>query len=73
MLFRSKAQAIIVQALEPVKKPEFVPVILDIDVFRFDPNGIREDIWDILESLRVLKNRIFFNSITKKLEAFYNE
>lgn len=68
-----KAQAIIIQALEPVKKPQFVPVILDIDVFRFDPDGIKEDIWDILESLRVLKNRIFFNSITKKLEAIYNE
>jgi len=68
-----KAQAIIIQALESVKKPKFVPVILDIDVFRLEPDGIKEDIWDILESLRVLKNRIFFNSITKKLEAIYNE
>lgn len=67
------AKAIITQALEPVRKPKFLPLILDIDVFRFNQDGIEEDIWDILESLRVFKNKIFFNSISKKLEAIYNE
>jgi uncharacterized protein (TIGR04255 family) len=65
------ANAIITQALEPISKPKFLPLILDIDVFRFNPDGIEEDPWKILESLRVFKNKIFFNSITNTLEEMY--
>ncbi|MEN8262971.1 MAG: TIGR04255 family protein [Nitrospirota bacterium] len=65
------ANAIIIQALEPISKPRLLPVILDIDVFSFNTDGIDEDPWDILESLRDFKNKIFFNSITNKLEEMY--
>lgn len=65
------ATAIIIQALEPVSKPKLLAVILDIDVFRFNQDGIEDSPWEILESLRVFKNKIFFNSITKELEEMY--
>ncbi len=66
-----EANAIITQALESVVG-EVVPIILDIDVSKFRPEGIEEeDIWSTLENLRILKNRIFFASITEKLKEMY--
>lgn len=65
------ASAVITQALEPVVG-EVAPVILDIDVFKFRPEGIEEkDAWDTIERLRYFKNQIFFKSITNKLKEMY--
>ncbi len=67
--------AFITQALEPSQlTPEItrIPVILDIDVFRYEPNGLAEDdAWYTIEQLRDFKNRIFFQSITEKLKETY--
>jgi uncharacterized protein (TIGR04255 family) len=69
------ANAIITQALEVVPQtPEMnhLPVILDIDVFRLDPNGIEEnDAWNTIDQLRHFKNKIFDKSITPKLKEIY--
>jgi len=49
-----------------------VPVVLDIDVFRdidFEPQS--DDVWSALEELRHIKNKVFFGSITKKLEEMF--
>jgi uncharacterized protein (TIGR04255 family) len=49
-----------------------VPLILDIDVARtgdFVPEG--NELWEVLEDLRNLKNQVFFGSVTPKaLELF---
>jgi uncharacterized protein (TIGR04255 family) len=67
--------AIITQAFEPVApeiKITHLPIILDIDVFRYDSQGIDEnDAWDSIEKLRHLKNMIFDKSITDKLKETY--
>jgi uncharacterized protein (TIGR04255 family) len=66
-----EANSIITQALESVVG-EVVPIILDIDVFKLRPEGIEEEsIWSTLENLRIIKNRIFFASITKKLKEMF--
>jgi len=65
------ANAIITQALEP-GVVEIAPVILDIDVSKFRPEGIEEkDVWNTLEKLRHFKNQIFFGSITSRLKEMY--
>jgi uncharacterized protein (TIGR04255 family) len=67
------ANAIITQALEPSgPEPAFLPVILDIDVFRIQSKGIDEqEAWNLLDKLRHFKNKIFFESITDKLLEVY--
>ena len=60
------ATAIITQALEGVEISH-APVVLDIDVLTnrdFDVSC--EKYWEVLEDLRVFKNKIFFESITEK-------
>lgn len=65
------ANAIIIQALEQVST-DVAPVILDIDVFKLQPEGVEEkEAWDIIEKLRHFKNQIFFESITDKLKEMY--
>ncbi len=65
------ANAIIIQALEQVST-DVAPVILDIDVFKLQPEGVEEkEAWDIIEKLRHFKNQIFFQSITDKLKEMY--
>lgn len=65
------ANAIITQALEQVIT-NVVPIILDIDVFKLQSEGIEEkEAWDTIEKLRHFKNQIFFNSITDKLKEIY--
>jgi len=62
------ATAIITQALEPTSlETESIPILLDIDTF-LDQSFDAEDaaIWNRLEDLRKLKNKIFFASITQK-------
>lgn len=66
------AAAIITQALEQVVNPNILPIILDIDVFKQKPEGIREeDAWETLEKLRHFKNKIFFKSITEKAKELF--
>lgn len=66
------AAAIITQALEQVVNPNFIPIILDIDVFKQKSEGLSEkDAWDTLEKLRHFKNKIFFESITEKTKEVF--
>lgn len=66
-------QVIITQALENIisdSKP--APVILDIDAFKLTPEGINDVIaWEVLEQLRLVKNNVFFDSITENLRGLY--
>lgn len=65
------ANAIITQALEQLDT-DTAPIILDIDVFKFQPKGIEEkDAWETIEKLRHFKNKVFFNSITDSLKETY--
>jgi uncharacterized protein (TIGR04255 family) len=62
------ANAIITTSMEPVSKPDLVPIILDIDVFKIKPEGFDEEaMWESLDRIRDFKNRIFYNSITERL------
>lgn len=67
-----EAAAILTQAFEGVEKNNYIPIILDIDVFKvydFDPKA--DTIWDSLEQLRDFKNDIFFECLTEKaMETF---
>lgn len=59
-------------ALESAPINDRAPVILDIDAFaftNFDPRD--ESLWEILESLRDLKNRCFFGSLTDQSVELY--
>jgi len=57
----------IIQFLEPQTKPEFASLILDIQVSKQIDYAVDETrIWDTLDLLRAMKNRIFFSSITEK-------
>lgn len=59
------ASAIITQALEPAVETT-VPTVLDIDVSSMGSmDGASAEIWDKLERLRLIKNRIFFASLTR--------
>lgn len=65
------ANIIITQALEQLVT-DVAPIILDIDVFKFQPKGMEEkEAWETLEELRNLKNKVFFNSITDDLKEMY--
>jgi uncharacterized protein (TIGR04255 family) len=65
------ANAIITQALEQVIT-DVAPIILDIDVFKLQPEGIEEkEVWNIIEKLRHFENQIFSKSITDKLKEMY--
>jgi uncharacterized protein (TIGR04255 family) len=66
------ADATITQALERPADPNFVTIILDIDVYRgrqyeVDDEKMRSE----FEELRQLKNRIFFSSITEKTAGLF--
>lgn len=64
--------SIITQALES-KEPEYAPIVLDIDVFsgkHFE--AVNDEIWGLLDSLREIKNSIFFESITEKTAELFS-
>lgn len=65
------AAAIITQAFEQIVDPKFLPIILDIDVFKQKDLIGEKEAWQTLESLRDLKNRIFFESITEKTKELF--
>lgn len=63
--------AIITHALEQIVT-NTAPIILDIDVFKYQSEGMEEkNAWEIIEKLRDFKNKIFFSSITDKLKEMY--
>ena len=63
--------AILTQALES-PTPTTVPITLDIDVFRESESQPSADaMWATLEQLRVIKNRIFFESITERTARLF--
>jgi uncharacterized protein (TIGR04255 family) len=70
---RMQAIAVVTQAFDPPPETsEVLPLIFDIDVFReaiFDINS--EEVWEILEKLRELKNEIFFKSITDRAKGLF--
>lgn len=65
------ASAIITQAFEQIIDPKYVPIILDIDVFKQKETIKEEEAWQALEKLRHFKNRIFFSSITDKTKELF--
>jgi uncharacterized protein (TIGR04255 family) len=65
------AAAIITQAFEQIVDPKFLPIILDIDVFKQKEIIGEEEAWQTLEKLRDFKNKIFFESITEKAKELF--
>jgi uncharacterized protein (TIGR04255 family) len=67
------ADAVITQALEGSTDPNFVTIILDIDVYRARQYEIdNEKIKSEFEELHRLKNKIFFGSITEKAARLFD-
>lgn len=61
----------ITQAVHSEDLPAKQSVILDIDVFKSGNFEEDDSVWEIMEILRDIKNRIFFDSVTEKsLELF---
>jgi len=72
VIHESDITANIIQALERSPTPEHVAIILDIDVFKLRETGFNENsVWSELVQLRILKNRIFFESITEEAARLY--
>lgn len=68
----SDASVILTLALDNTPPGARTPVILDVDAFKLtDLELPNQDLWDILEKLRILKNRCFFGTITEKTAGFY--
>jgi uncharacterized protein (TIGR04255 family) len=67
------AVAIVTQTFAPKKiNNDILPLIFDIDVVRetvFDVEA--EEVWDTFDTLRDLKNDIFFKSITEKTKELF--
>jgi uncharacterized protein (TIGR04255 family) len=66
------ANAAITQALEKPTDPNFVTIILDIDVYRVRQYEIDDEKIKLeFDELRQLKNKIFFSSITEKTTGLF--
>lgn len=64
--------AIVTETFEISKNEKIISLIFDIDVFRIvDLNPQDQKLWEILNSLRDYKNRIFINSITDKTKKLF--
>jgi uncharacterized protein (TIGR04255 family) len=67
------ANAIITETIEPPSaNGEILPLILDIDVFSdtsYEVTG--SAMWSAFKELRLLKNKIFFDSITEKAKELF--
>lgn len=67
-----EAIAIITQTMENLTEDQRLPLIFDIDVFQnktYSDN--KTEMWEEFEKLRLFKNDLFFNSITKKTEELF--
>lgn len=68
----SNASVILTLALDNTPPGARAPIILDIDAFKLtDLELSNQDLWDILEELRALKNRCFFGTITEATAELY--
>jgi len=65
------AAAIVTQAFEQIIDPKYLPIILDIDIFKQKDSISEEEAWQTLEKLRHFKNKIFFESITDKARELF--
>lgn len=67
------ALAVVNMALDPRRdKPDALPVILDIDVFRESVfTGDFGEVWPLLEKLRDIKNQVFFSSVKPKTKELF--
>jgi len=66
------AQAQINVSMEPSQSGEYSSVIFDIEVFRvFTQYPENTDIWGYLDEFRTIKNRIFFETMTKTAKEMY--
>lgn len=62
----------ITQGLQPSRRVGEGLVVLDIDAFRpAAAEANSAEVWDIMDSLRVFKDRVFFASITEKTARLY--
>ncbi len=66
------ARAIITETIDTDSPPDRIALILDIDVFRDDRMECEApDLWAQFEQLRAVKNRVFFESITRATEELF--
>jgi len=69
---KTEATVILTQALEEAPPEKPLPIILDIDAFRFQGFAADEPrVWEYLNQLRELKNRIFFGCLTEAAIQLY--
>jgi len=70
---KAQAVAIITETVEPIdESSKRIPLIFDIDVFRMAAFSVQDNsMWETFESLHVLKNEVFFKSITPKTKALF--
>lgn len=66
------AEAILTQTIKPPSRPNFVSVVLDIDVFVQSHSMTPASAWEVLEILRVRKNELFEGSITDKARRLFD-
>lgn len=69
----ANALVLLSQTMGTPRDDMHVPIMLDIDVQReCEPSQLPDDeIWSILNTLRQLKNDVFFSSVTDKLVDLY--
>jgi uncharacterized protein (TIGR04255 family) len=66
------AKAFVTQTISKSSDPLITPIILDIDAFveaTFKPDS--ESIWSTFETLRDLKDQVFFSSVTEKSKELF--
>jgi uncharacterized protein (TIGR04255 family) len=67
---KNQVMIIITQSFQPGVNPTVIPVVIDIDVFMEKLLESQTESWDTMawdriDSLRAIKNRVFFESITE--------
>jgi uncharacterized protein (TIGR04255 family) len=68
----TNASAVIVQASEATLEPSTKNLLLDIDAYRtVTLQPLQDNIPELFEQLRSLKNRIFFACITERTAEMY--
>ncbi len=69
----TSAAVIVTQAVEAIASNGKSPITLDLDVFRDTDMDPRDgEIWEYLESLRKLKNTVFFGCITEPTAELFS-
>ena len=69
---KTEATVILTQALEEILPEKPLPLLIDIDAFRFQEFGANEPkVWEYLNQLRELKNRVFFGCLKEAAIQLY--